>query len=161
MLVPAAADRKVEILSGQDALSNFNEKFTITSDKPEANGNRIMISPLRENRQDRFLTVFQVAEGNSAPLPVDFQELPEYYQVGIADRLVCMNKGTDLIKGDVMLDIQNNQPVNVTIMGLKPGFWSIKGPDGKTSSIDVIQDKNTLNFNATAGKYTITYGRSY
>ncbi|RFS18958.1 hypothetical protein DVR12_25465 [Chitinophaga silvatica] len=159
MLIPAPANRKMQIFSGAEANSNFDEKFEVKSDKPEATANRIMISPASENRQDRFLTVFQVAEGNSAPLPVTYKETPEYYLVEIADQLVCMSVGSDLIKNDINLDVKENR--TVTLTGLKPGFWTITGPQGKINSIDVLQEKNTLNFKATAGKYTISYGRSY
>ena len=159
MLIPAAANRTMEILSGKAANSNFDEQFDIKSDKAEANAHRIMISPSAANQHDRFLTVFQMTEGDAAPLPIRFREYPSYYLVGLADQLVCMSTGSELVNTAIDLDIQAN--TKVTLTGLKPGFWTVKGPDGKSRNFDIRQGKNTLYFEGVAGKYSIMPGRAY
>src|SRR5690606_37273503 len=79
MLIPGAKNRKVEVLSGEDANSSFGFKYEIPSsvvhlNRPEANGHRIMVSPLVPARNDRIVAVFQMTAGKTKPLPVSFKE---------------------------------------------------------------------------------------
>jgi len=79
MLIPAADNRETMILSGPDANSSFEFKYEVPGrighlNHPEANGHRIMITPKESGKRDRFLTVFQMTEGNTESLPVTYNE---------------------------------------------------------------------------------------
>src|SRR5690606_30463106 len=66
MLVPSPQDRQMEILSGPQANSVFGTLYEPPSTSlPEANGHRIMISPKQANARDRFLTLFQMVDGEA------------------------------------------------------------------------------------------------
>jgi heparin/heparan-sulfate lyase len=162
MLVPSAANRVTEVLSGKKANSTFGEQFEIVSPKAEANAYRIMVSPKKRDKQNKFLTVFQMAEGDAKPLPFDFKESNGRYQLVIADRVVSMTSGSDLLQTAFTMDIPNNASYEVVLLGMKPGFWNVKQADGKLHfNCDVIPGKNTIVFKAEGGKYIVTPGRVY
>ncbi|HEY0770442.1 MAG TPA: hypothetical protein VGD31_08900, partial [Sphingobacteriaceae bacterium] len=162
MLVPSAEDRRTGILSGKDANSTFGEQYDVISQKPEANAFRIMISPKKAAAHDRFLTVFQMTSGNSTPLPLSFNEINGRYQIILADRIVSMSSGTGLIQSSFTIDVPTDSVYQVSLMGMKPGFWNVKSSDQAVNfNRDVVPGKNTLFFEARGGKYTITPGRSY
>src|SRR5690606_1392473 len=54
MLVPKAEDRTTMVLSGAKANSTFGTEFKVASDRAEANGHRIMVSPKSMRARDRF-----------------------------------------------------------------------------------------------------------
>ncbi|WP_157986544.1 hypothetical protein [Chitinophaga alhagiae] len=163
MLLPAAADRHTEVRSGPAANSTFGETFTVRSDKPEAHATRIMISPKNARARDRFLTVFQMVEGDGPPLPVDLQQTGECYQLRIADRVVCMSAGTDLVRASFTLHIPaDSAAYQVALLGLQPGYWNVRSEDGTVNfNVDVKAGRNTVYFSAGKGTYTVSPGRAY
>ena len=162
MLVPSAANRQTEILSGKIANSTFGQQFEVVSPKAEANGHRIMISPKKANKRDRFLTVFQMTAADTKPLPLDFKEMGECYQVTVADRVVVMSSSSDLIQNSFTVDVPVGSAYQVVLTGLKPGFWNVKRIGQKDDfNFNVIPGKNTMSFQGTAGKYIVSWGRSY
>lgn len=162
MLVPSASDRVTEVLSGKDANSTFGEKFDVVSPKAEANAHRIMISPKKAEKRNKFLTVFQMTEGDAKPLPVDFKESDGRYQLILADRVVSMASGSDLLQSAFTMEIPNSGTYEIVMLGMKPGFWNVKQVGGKLNfNSDVIPGKNTITFKAEAGKYLVTPGRAY
>lgn len=162
MLVPSVADRHMNILSGKNANSTFDQQYNVISEKPEANAFRIMISPNKANIRDRFLTVFQMTSDNAKPLPLDFNETNDRYQVILADRIVSMSSTSDLIRSSFTIDVPNNSAYQVILLGMKPGFWNVKSIDQAVNfNSEVIPGRNTLFFEARGGNYSITPGRSY
>ncbi|MDR6786307.1 hypothetical protein [Pedobacter africanus] len=162
MLVPAAADRNIEVLSGKSANSTFGERYEVVSPKAEANGHRIMISPKKPGRHHKFLTVFQMVEGDAKPLPVLFKELEGRYQILVADRVLSMRAGGGLIQAPFSIDVENEGIYEFVLMGMEPGFWNVKRVDGKVNfNYDVVPGKNTISFKASGGKFVVTPGRAY
>lgn len=158
MLVPAAADRQIEILSGEKANSSFEFQYEAPPTRyPEANGHRIMISPKAANQRDRFLTVFQMAAGDTQPLEVDFQETDESYVVSLADRVVSMNKNSQPIHKSFTIQVPDGGKRQVLLAGLKPGTWSVQSEDGKVDfEAEVSAGQNTLFFEADGGNFVVT-----
>lgn len=162
MLVPAAADRVTEVLSGKNANSTFGEQYDIVSSKAEANAYRIMISPKKDAKRDKFLTVFQMTAGDAKPLPLDFKALEGRYQIVLADRVVSMSSGSDLLQSAFTLDIPGSGMYEIVLMGMKPGFWNVKRVDGQVNfNYSVVPGKDTISFKAGSGKYIVTPGRAY
>lgn len=162
MLLPSAAGRSTEILSGKAVNSTFGQQYEVKSAKPEANAHRIMISPKNANKRDRFLTVFQLTAGDREPLPVAFKETGECYLLTIADRVVCMSAGSDLIHSPFTLEVPAGGPYQVALTGLKPGFWNVRSTEGGVNfNVDVVPGKNTVYFSAGAGQYRVSPGRAY
>lgn len=162
MLIPSAADRQIDILSGSDANSSFEHKFEAPlPDLPEAHGHRVMISPRKPGKNDRFLTVFQMVDGDTKPLPVNYYETPVSYVITLSDRVVSMSKGSDFISKAFTLKIPSGNKYQVVLAGMNPGFWNIKSKDGKVNfNANVIAGKNTIFFQAGSGEYIITPRKS-
>lgn len=157
MLIPAASDRQMDILSGSDANSSFGHKYDPPlPELPEANGHRIMISPKKANNRDHFLTVFQMVDGKTKPLPVSYYETPVSYVVVLADRVVSMSNSSDLISKEFELNISGGKKYQVVLTGMEPGSWDIKNKDGKVNfTADVVSGKNTIFFQAGSGEYVV------
>lgn len=159
MLVPSPLEVNTEILSGKDAYSSFNSEFDVPAGKEntvEAHSYRIMVSPSNPSERNRFLTVFQLADGDTSPLPVRYEEVDGCYVIYIADRVVGMNSGPEFINKSISI-ITVNKKYQVALTGLKAGKWNVKSQDGKEEfNVKVVEGKNTLFFEASADGYVIS-----
>lgn len=161
MLVPAPSARNLEIKSGKEANSTFGQQFDVKSDKPEANAHRIMVSPKNKNRQDRFLTVFQVLSDRTKPFPVQFSEHDGRYQLTFADRVVSTNASSGLAASAFKVTVPEDTNYQVVLTGLTSGFWSVKGnKDAPATNYDVKPGQNVIYFTSTGGVLEVTPGRS-
>lgn len=123
---------------------------------PEAHGHRIMISPKRENKQDHFLSVFQMADGDTKPLPVAYYETAESYVVTPADRMVSMNKGIDFINKRFTLKIPAAKKFQIILSGLKAGRWNIRSKDNIINfNTNVKEGNNTIFFQSEEDEYVL------
>nr|WP_295923099.1 hypothetical protein [uncultured Dyadobacter sp.] len=154
MLVPSPSERTMQIMSGPEANSTFGHNWKVNSKQREATGHRIMVSPGTARKQDRFLTVFQMVDGDTKPLPIDFKESGSHYVIRIADRVVVMASGADDIQEAFEIHIPGDGNYLVTVTGIKSGKWKIEGPSVKMET-DVNEQENTIFFNAKAGAYRI------
>ena len=160
MLVPKAEDRATTVLSGAKANSTFGTEFKVASDRAEANGHRIMVSPKSLRARDRFFTVFQLVDEDAAPLPVDFEERDGRYQVAIGDRVVSMQADTELCGDQFTLSVNGSGRKQVLLTGLRPGFWQMTNEQGTVIVVhDVKPGKNTLGAELSVGTYTVSRGR--
>jgi len=160
MLLPTAAERRIEVLSGAKANHVFDTPLEAPeSNHPEGSANRIMVSPAKANDRDRFLTVFQLADGDTKPLPVKHSETEASYVVYIDDRIVSMSNDANLIDESFTLDIPSKGEYQIVLAGMKAGDWNIKSQNGKIKFNTTVADgKNTIFFTAGKGKYIISPG---
>jgi len=158
MLIPAPANREIEILSGPDANSSFKFSYEPPiATQPEANGHRIMISPKNAGNRDRFLTVFQITAGDTRSLPVTHYETTESYVVILADRVVSMSSSSDFISRSFTLKVPAKGNYQVVLAGMKAGYWNVKSRNGKVHfNANVAAGKNTIFFRAGGGEYVIS-----
>lgn len=162
MLLPAAADRRLEVLGGADANSTAGTRFEVKSTKPEASAWRMLVTPARASARNRFLTVFQMAEGDAKPLPVDFHEQDGMYRIAVADRVVCMSASAADQEKTFTLEVPAGRQWQVVLAGLKAGFWNIRQEGGSVNfNTDVVAGDNTVHFTAGPGKYLVTPARAY
>lgn len=161
MLVPAAADRQIEILNGDDANSSFKFNYDVPiTNLPESTGHRIMVSPSKANSRDHFLTIFQVTDGDTKPLPVKHYETEVSYVVLLADRVVSMSNSASFIEKSFTLEIPTDGEYQVVLAGMQAGDWNVKSQKGKVKfNTSVSEGKNTIFFKAGKGKYVISPGR--
>ncbi|WP_353196442.1 hypothetical protein [Parapedobacter defluvii] len=161
MLVPRAADRTTTVLSGAKANSTFGQEFEVRSNRPEANGHRILVSPKAAQTRDHFLTVFQVVDGGAEPLPIGFEEQDGRYQLTVADRVVSMRADGGNTVGQFTVSVAGTGGKQVLLAGLNPGFWQLTNAQGAVVVVhDVKPGKNTLAAELPAGIYTVSPGRS-
>ncbi|RIH64478.1 hypothetical protein D1164_14050 [Mariniphaga sediminis] len=164
MLIPAIAERYVEVLSGADAVTSFEYKYELPGrlgnrDLPEKNGHRIMVSPKVAKNNDRFLTVFQLTAGDTEPLPVKNYQTKVSNVIIIADRVVSMSKGNGFVEEEFTLNIPEGLKFQIILTGMKAGSWNVKSKDGKMKfNTTVREDENTIFFLAGSGEYIITPG---
>jgi heparin/heparan-sulfate lyase len=161
MLLPAMKDRKMEVLSGEDANSSFKFKYEAPVENlAEAKGSRIMVSPNNSYGKDRFLTVFQLTAGDVKPLSVKHFETKVSHVIILADRVVSMSNSNDLIDKKFILNIPSKGKYQVVLAGMKAGDWTVSGSNGKAKfNVNVEEGKHTVFFHASKGKYTITPGK--
>ncbi len=156
MLVPAPAERKLELLSGKQSTNVFGVQLDAPAiDRPEANGHRIMISPENAQKRDRFLTVFQMVDGETKPLPMEFTEYKENYVIGLADRIVSMSNSSNSVNKAHSIIIPPGAKRQVALLGLKDGSWSVRGPNGFSVNAKVASGKNAIYFEGEPGEYKI------
>ena len=157
MLRPKPADRAVQILSGKDAYSVFGQFFTPPKpDRPEANGHRVMFSPLKEQASDVFLTVMSMSDEQAPELPLHLAELPEAFALTLADRMVVMSRTGSLLVQPLQVDVIPGGDCQLLLTGLAPGVWSLRSQNGRVQfNAPVEARRNTAFFVVPAGQYTV------
>lgn len=157
MLLPAPEQRQLEILSGAKANSVFGKVYEPPSTRlPEASGSRIMISPKESNARDRFLTVFQMVDGQTKPIEVKWQETESCDVITLANKVVVMSKSSGLIEDPFSFDIAVGKESEVALTGIAPGAWVVKSADGKLELTEEVRPgENVLFFTAGDGKYSV------
>ncbi|WP_198673832.1 hypothetical protein [Chitinophaga alhagiae] len=158
MLLPAAANRQMEVRSGPDANNVFDKKYEVPNvGQPEENGHRIMISPKKASPRDRFLTVLQLTAGDQQALPVKYYETPVSYVVLLADRVVSMSNSRELINKGFSVKVPGNAACQIVLTGMAPGKWNIRGGNSRLNvNTSVEAGKNTIFLKAKGGTYTIS-----
>jgi hypothetical protein len=95
--------------------------------------------------------------GETKPLPDSHYETTVSYVILLGDRVVSMNKGTDLIDSGFNLKIPVKGKYQVVLTGMKPQKWNIISKDGKIKiKADVKEGKNTIYFQGNGGEYVIS-----
>jgi heparin/heparan-sulfate lyase len=157
MLRPAADERHLEILSGEDANSVFGQRFTAPKpDRPEATGHRVMFSPASGQASDVFLTVMSMSEEEEPAPNVDLAEPPEVFVLTLADRVVVLSRTGKLLTQALQIDVAAGQVCQLLLTGLTPGPWSVRSQDGETQfNCCVDAGRNTAFFVVPGGTYTI------
>lgn len=159
MLVPSPSELNTEILSERKAHSSLDMTFDIPAKGqtwPEAHGHKIIISPSKSDKRNRFLTVFQMTDGNTKPLQVRHEETDVCYIIYIADRVVSMSNSTNLIEKGFTLNITDKGKYQVVLTGMKAGSWNIQNRNNtKKFNVVVEEGKNTVFFEAENGEYII------
>ena len=157
-LEPTATERNIEVLSGDEAMSAFNMKFDAPqSSYAERTGSRTLVSPTQASTDDHFLTVLQVVDGETEPLPVRHEQTAVSEVVYLADRVVSMNKGRDLIDQGFELEVFSMDPSEVLLCGMKAGKWKIRHSiDNQEWTVEAIEGKNTISFQGKKGRYMIS-----
>lgn len=158
ILIPSSENRLVKVHSGKEVNHVFGVELKAPiSHYPEENVKRIMFSPKYENLQDRFLTVFQIIDGNNNPLPVSYEETPFCYIIYLPNRIVCMSNSSNLIDKELAVHIPAKGKHQVILAGLKAGKWSVRDKQGGfLMNVTVSQRENTIYFEAKPGSYFIT-----
>lgn len=159
MLLPHPIQRQMQILSSTDYSNLYGPQYKIPSMIPEANGYHIMISPAKENKHDRFLTIFQMKKDDTKPLPVKFYEEDRRYVISLADYVVCMSSDSNLNKNSFSLSIPGTIESRVLLTDMNPGVWKVSSSDRKIEfSAKVSAGQNTIFFKALPGNYNINPG---
>lgn len=159
MLLPHSKQRLTQILSSTDYSNLFGPQYKIPSTIPEANGYHVMVSPAKENKHDRFLTIFQMQKDDTKPLPVKFFEKDRRYVISLADYIVSMSSDSSLRRTSFSLSIPGNGESRVLLTDMNPGVWKVCRSDKKIEfGTNVSAGQNTIFFKALPGNYIIHPG---
>ncbi|MBO9591564.1 MAG: DUF4962 domain-containing protein [Niabella sp.] len=162
MLVPAAQDRKYEVLSGDSSAFVAGDLYSARSAWPEAKGSRILVSPLKDAKKTAFVTVFQMAEETQAELPLQFSEKNGYYLFQVGNKLVVLARPGSLLQEAFTLEVPGDQEYEVIVAGLQEGFWNLSGADGKLNfNATVLKNRHTLSFKMKGGRLALKPQRVY
>lgn len=162
VLLPLPEEREIEISSLKDSSSVLGVQYQIKSALPETDGYQVVVYPRENKRNNRFLTVLQMAAGDTGPLPVYFKEEDNKYIILLQDRMVCMSAGYEQIQEPFALIVNQDMEFQILLTDLKSGFWNVCGEDKNIClNFRVEPGKNTIFFKAGKGKYFITPGRQY
>ncbi len=158
MLWPKAGERTVEIESGDETHNVFGQAFTPpVPAAPEARGHRVLFSPKQARQRDRFLILLQACDAATPPLPVKTSETDVGVVLQIADRIVSLAAGTELIGTPFELTVPGDGTTyQVLLAGLRAGAWRVTRADGEpVLTAAAAEGKNTLFFVAQGGRYRI------
>jgi heparin/heparan-sulfate lyase len=155
LLLPRASERTLEIVSGPEVHRVGGQLFNPpTPAAPEANGHRIRVSPLAQRNQDTFLAVLQACA--SDPLPVASEETADLLIVRIADRVVALAKGTELISQPIDFTVPPGEAsLQVLLAGLAPGPWRLTSNGTAPRDVQVEPGRNTIHFESQGGNYRL------
>ncbi|WP_031301852.1 hypothetical protein [Sphingobacterium paucimobilis] len=160
-LIPSFSERDIQVLSGDSVHNSFNYKTTPPlSHLAETKGHRIILSRKVENKEDDFLTVFQMTSEGARPMAVKYFKTEVSYVVVVENHIVSMNRLEHPIGKEFEIEIPKGKHNHIVLTGLKGGGWNVYYENKKNKLIDtkVEEDKNTLYFEGKKGKYIITPG---
>ncbi|MFC3797980.1 heparin/heparin-sulfate lyase HepB [Cohnella sp. GCM10012308] len=161
-LLPAASNAVIEKVGGPGhEFDVFGTNYPVVPSNPsnteEPGAWRIQLSPGTPAKEDLFLNVMQVMDGDKQPLPVQKLDAPALVGVQLADKAVLFSKTGKRLSGSVAFAVYAGaNDTQFIVTDLAPGKWKIKH-DGETRFGTVTKEGNVLSFNGAAGTtYTLT-----
>ncbi|GFZ90442.1 hypothetical protein GCM10008018_40920 [Paenibacillus marchantiophytorum] len=161
-LLPQASNAVIQKVGGPGhEFDVFGTNYPITPTNPnnteEPGAWRIQLSPGTAEKEDLFLNVLQVMDGDKQPLPVQKLDAPALVGVQLADKAVLFSKSGKRQSGTVTFAVYSGSNESQFIVtDLEPGFWRIEH-DGVAQLGTVTKEGNVLSFNGPAGTtYTLT-----
>jgi hypothetical protein len=140
--------------------TNYPNKTTEKVDVKEQGAWRIQASPREAKETDWFLNVMQVQDiGGLQPLTPAKLESDQMAGVKIFDRVVLFSKSGERLKDTVSLQATGEEAnLKFLVCDLMEGKWEVK-KDSKTSSYTASKEGGAINFDGTAGSYTLTFAQ--
>lgn len=162
MLKPKAADREALLWSGDSSAFVFGDLYQVKSPWPEAKGTRIMVRPTKKGTTSSYLSIFQMAEGETQKLPVVFEEKENYYLFKVADKVIVMAKAHMFLHEAIQLEVPADQTYEVIFVGLQEGFWHVKNTVKNSNfNLNVLKSNNTTSWKSSGGTFLLTPERVY
>ncbi|MCI0921980.1 carbohydrate-binding protein [Sphingobacterium rhinopitheci] len=157
-LYPNADALTTKILAQEDAHNVFGYQVSPpVLGQIESDGHRVLVSPIKEEVKNQFLSVFQMADANHKPLAVKYHKENSYDYIAIDKFLVLMHQGYDLNKNPLNISIDHKDCQDVYITGLHKGMWQLATKKGKViETIEVKAGNNTATLQLSKGKYLLT-----
>lgn len=162
MFKPRADERTVTLHSGDSTAYVFGDLYQVKSPWPEARGTRILVGPKGKADRMSYVTVFQMTENAGAKLQVQYEEKENYYLVRIADRILVVAKPDRYLDQAIEIAVPADQEYEVTVVGLRDGFWNVKNPSKNSSfNINILKGNHTTSWKSKAELFYLSPGRQY
>lgn len=157
MLLPKREARTVEIKSGKEVYDIFGLQVEPPNERQaEANGHRILFTPKVAATTDTFLTLLQMHEEGTQPLPYHLSESADYIVLSLADQIVCMAREVEPLRASVTFNVpEDGTEYQVTVAGVAPGTWQVETAGGARSLKSDVGN-HTLHFAARGGRCVVT-----
>jgi len=115
---------------------------------------RVEVIPSETATDDRFLNVLTAMDvGISAP-KVEKLEFDSLIGASAAGHTVLFNKGDEELD-QISFELPGSGSCAILVCGVKPGAWSMMGPDGVRKAFDVSEEVGCLFVEGQAGPYRI------
>ena len=152
-VLPAAAERTVEILAGTDSMNVFGTRLTPPiSDHWTTKGARVMISPRLASADDLFVHVLQMTEKDAVPLPVRSVREGDRLLLVVGDRAAILHGAGGLFRSGISWELPAEQAsYRLTVTGLAPGRWQLVAGGEKQPPVVVEKGRNCAIFTVPAG----------
>jgi hypothetical protein len=161
-LLPQVSNAQIEKVEGFKVFGyEFPASPSNASNTEEQGGWRIQLSPVEPKKDDLFLNVLQVMDGDRQPLPVQQLNAPSMAGIQLADRAVLFSKSGKRLSGSVTFSVYEGAAnTEFVVTDLLPGTWKIEH-DGGVQYGSVTKEGNVLSFTGPAGTtYTLTSDQS-
>lgn len=155
LLTPQAGSYQIQVLSDSSTSKVFGTQLEVPeSHLAEGKGHRTMVSYKDKSKFNRFVTVFQVLDGNHKPLSLAHKKNEAGEVIYIGDQTVVI-AAEGITKKPFSFSLTNKGKTKVVMTGLTPGNWSIKKKK-RTVKTFVIKDKENAGYVELAGKGSFT-----
>ncbi|CAI6077565.1 heparin/heparin-sulfate lyase HepB [Cohnella sp. JJ-181] len=162
-LLPEASNAVIEKVGGPGHdFDVFGTNYPVVPSNPATNTEepgawRIQLSPGTPAKEDLFLNVLQVMDGDKQPLPVQKLDAPALVGVQLADKAVLFSKTGKRLSGSVTFAVYGgSNDTQFIVTDLAPGKWRIEHGD-EVQFGTVTKEGNVLVFGGSAGTtYTLT-----
>lgn len=146
-----------EVLSGDDAHNIFGfQVFPPNKEELESFGHRILLSPKQSNKKDKFLTVFQMANFDAGPMPIQYAKEESYDRIIIDNMLIILMNSRELKEANIKFEIKDHVINEVLLAGLEDGKWLLFNSKNKSYREFIVdENKNTSTFNLEKGLYQL------
>lgn len=154
---PAATDLDKQIFSKADAHNIFGFQVTPPdSNQFESHGHRVVLSPKKAEKKDKFLSVFQMTNSPQPVVNIAHNKVGSFDQLEMLDMIILVNDSEKLLSDDVYLHLKNKGIKEIYITGIQEGKWNLVNHKGKVlQTLEVEKGKNAAIFKANKGKYTM------
>ena len=148
-LLPKAENLDIVVpTTDKDEYLVYGNRFytsQLASGTDEGSAIRTDISPKNANKEDYFLNVMQVSDGNSTekPLEATLIEASTHTGVKIKDRVVMFGKTKERIFDKVTFGFDGEETYEISIADLKAGTWKVEYELGRNSEItfDIVEEE--------------------
>ncbi|HMR17773.1 MAG TPA: hypothetical protein PKA53_00615 [Sphingobacterium sp.] len=159
-IYPKSADRETQILSGDSTFNIFGFQVQPPiQDQAESSGHRVLVSPHSPNTDDQFLSVFQMTNEGSTPLPIQHKKRDGLDYLTIDNILILVRDGKQYHKNKIILEVAGKNIKELFVTGLEEGLWYLSNHRGKKlQEIIVGKNQNVLILTLEKkGKYFLEY----
>src|SRR5699024_7911268 len=145
-----------EVLSDTLAVNVFGTQLEVPeTNYAEGKGHRLMVSYLDKKKENHFVTVFQMVDGEKSPLPLIHERNEVGNVVYIGEHVIVVTPQQQQIEEPFSFTVKNEDTTKVVLTGLKEGRWKVLKRDALIEDVKIKREENAFYFEADPGRYLI------
>lgn len=156
ILEPEPLHYRKEILSESSTTNVFGVPLEVPeTNLPEGKGHRLMVSYNDKKEKNYFVTVFQMVDGDRAPLALNRTSNKQGEVIYIGGNTIVFT-APKLVEESFAIFVKDKGTSKVVLTGLKKGKWKVRKSGKFIQNIDVQENVNTGYLELTEiGEYLI------